>query len=139
MHFKKMRGSWRVPSGISALEDENTFMPARKRQNAPNGCYSLENKLMKRPMKTKILQKTFLTLTAGFAALLTLLVSASTAFSLTFTTIDPPGSTATLALDINARGDIVGNYLTADGKTHGFLLSNGTFTTIDVPRSRPPQ
>ena len=55
------------------------------------------------------------------------------ASSLTFTTIDPPGSTGTLALDINAHGDIVGNYVTADGKTHGFLLSKGIFTTIDVP------
>jgi probable HAF family extracellular repeat protein len=53
--------------------------------------------------------------------------------SLTFSTIDPPGSMGTLALDINASGNIVGNYLTADGKAHGFLLSKGTFTTIDVP------
>ena len=111
------------------MEDIN----ASAKTDALERCHNLEKETMKRPMKTKILQKTFLTLTAGFAALLTLLVSASTAFSLTFTTIDPPGSTATLALDINARGDIVGNYLTADGKTHGFLLSNGTFTTIDVP------
>jgi uncharacterized membrane protein len=84
-------------------------------------------------MKTEILQKTFLSLTTGFAALFTLLVSASTAFSLTFTTIDPPQPTFTLALDINAPRDIVGNYVTADGKTHGFVLNKGTFTTIDVP------
>jgi hypothetical protein len=50
------------------------------------------------------------------------LIPATRASSLTFTTIDPPGSTFTLALDINASGDIVGNYVTADGRTHRFLL-----------------
>jgi probable HAF family extracellular repeat protein len=34
---------------------------------------------------------------------------------------------------INARGDIVGFYTNADGIAHGFLLSGGTFTTVDVP------
>jgi uncharacterized membrane protein len=62
-----------------------------------------------------------------------LIPSSRASSTLTFTTIDPPGSTFTLALDINAPGDIVGNYATADGRGHGFLLSKGTFTTIDVP------
>src|SRR6476646_7658418 len=53
----------------------------------------------------------------------------------TFTSFDPPGSTLTLATDINARGQIVGRYLAA-GHTHGFLRDpDGTVTTIDYPGS----
>lgn len=37
-----------------------------------------------------------------------------------FTTIDFPNSTLTIARGINANGEIVGEYRTADGKTHGF-------------------
>jgi uncharacterized membrane protein len=50
-----------------------------------------------------------------------------------FTTIDVPGASTTLALDINAGGEIVGRYAVA-GKTHGFLRSKAAeFTTIDFP------
>jgi uncharacterized membrane protein len=53
----------------------------------------------------------------------------------TFTSFDPPGSTLTLATDINARGQIVGRYLSS-GRTHGFLRDpDGTITTIDYPGS----
>jgi uncharacterized membrane protein len=41
-----------------------------------------------------------------------------------FTAIDFPGSHATLAFGINARGDIVGSYHDASGKEHGFLLNH---------------
>src|SRR5262249_11030170 len=51
----------------------------------------------------------------------------------TFTTIDFPGATRTFAFKINPSGDIVGQYLTADGVIHGYLLSGGEFTTIDFP------
>jgi uncharacterized membrane protein len=53
-----------------------------------------------------------------------------------FETIDVPvpGATATRAFGINPQGDIVGSYTEA-GVTHGYLLSNGTFTTIDYPDS----
>src|SRR5215469_5758111 len=53
----------------------------------------------------------------------------------TSTTIDFPGATKTLALDINPRGDIVGNYTLGNtaGPDHGYLLSKGEFTTIDFP------
>jgi uncharacterized membrane protein len=53
----------------------------------------------------------------------------------TLTTIDVPGSTSTLATDINSEGEIVGRYVSvADGQTHGFLRSeHGEFTTIDFP------
>ncbi|HEX9129846.1 MAG TPA: hypothetical protein VF850_11860 [Gemmatimonadaceae bacterium] len=50
-----------------------------------------------------------------------------------FTTIDVPGASTTLALDINNEGVIVGRYVVA-GKTHGFLRSKAAeFTTIDFP------
>jgi hypothetical protein len=39
-----------------------------------------------------------------------------------FTTIDFPGATFNSAIEINSRGDIVGQYTIA-GVTHGFLLS----------------
>ena len=48
-----------------------------------------------------------------------------------FTTIDVPGSTSTAA-NGNSTHEIAGEYVDADGKTHGFVLSKGVFTTIDV-------
>jgi uncharacterized membrane protein len=53
----------------------------------------------------------------------------------TFTSIDYPGESGTLALDINAGGQIVGRYIDAAGLHRGFLLSGGIFTPIDVPGS----
>ena len=50
----------------------------------------------------------------------------------TFTTIDYPGAAATLAVDINANGQIVGRFVDGSG-IHGWLLSAGTFTTINFP------
>ena len=60
-----------------------------------------------------------------------------------FTQIDFPGATDTRPVGINSRGDIVGFYcvdtavpqcgLVVNNRTHGFLLSEGKFTTIDVP------
>jgi hypothetical protein len=53
----------------------------------------------------------------------------------TFTPIDFPGATSTIALDINDVGEIVGRYMddATPPKTHGFLLSAGNFTSIDFP------
>ena len=54
-----------------------------------------------------------------------------------FTTIDFPGATFTVAFainpagEINPAGQIVGLYFDANDVGHGFLLSNGSFTTID--------
>ena len=51
----------------------------------------------------------------------------------TFTPIDVPGATVTIALDINAEGVIVGRYAMA-GQTHGFLRTPaGELVTIDFP------
>jgi uncharacterized membrane protein len=49
-----------------------------------------------------------------------------------YTTIDAPGATFTQSNDIGPSGDIVGRYTGSDGKNHGYLLHQGTFTTIDV-------
>src|SRR5947199_10140713 len=56
-----------------------------------------------------------------------------------FTTIDFPGATFTVAFAINPAGEInpawqiAGLYFDANDVGHGFLLSNGSFTTIDSP------
>jgi uncharacterized membrane protein len=39
----------------------------------------------------------------------------------------------TSAVGINFEGDIVGSYGDSSGNAHGFLLSKGRFTTINVP------
>lgn len=52
-----------------------------------------------------------------------------------FVKIDFPNASNTRANGINARGDIVGLYLDADGVGHGYLLHKGAFSTIDVPGS----
>jgi probable HAF family extracellular repeat protein len=51
----------------------------------------------------------------------------------TYSKIDFPGAAATTAAGINARGDIVGNYVDSAGVTHGLLLREGVFSTIDYP------
>jgi hypothetical protein len=52
-----------------------------------------------------------------------------------YTTLDDPNAAGfTIASGINARGQIVGSYLDASG-FHGFLLSGGKYTNIDVPNA----
>ena len=48
-------------------------------------------------------------------------------------TIDYPGATATRVFSINDAGDLVGMYVDAGQKTHGFLLKQGKFISIDFP------
>jgi hypothetical protein len=50
---------------------------------------------------------------------------------LTFTQIDVPGATITLALGINNRDQIVGIYIEESGAQHGFLLDDGLFAQLD--------
>jgi probable HAF family extracellular repeat protein len=52
-----------------------------------------------------------------------------------YATIDPPGSTYTIAEDINNKGKIVGFYEDINDQTHAFLDSGGNYTTIDPPGS----
>jgi len=51
----------------------------------------------------------------------------------TYTTFDFPGAVSTVASGINARGDIVGTYIDAGGRRHGFARRDGILTTIDYP------
>ena len=53
----------------------------------------------------------------------------------TYQTIDPPGSTYTIANSINSNGQIVGLYYDSNHVEHGFLDNNGVYTTIDPPGS----
>jgi probable HAF family extracellular repeat protein len=48
-------------------------------------------------------------------------------------TIDFPTATATLLTGMNDRGQIVGVYADANSRHHGFVLTYGHFTTLDVP------
>ncbi len=50
-----------------------------------------------------------------------------------FVPIDVPGAVFTAARAITADGRIVGFFGEPDGRQRGFLLADGTFTTIDVP------
>jgi probable HAF family extracellular repeat protein len=52
-----------------------------------------------------------------------------------FSRIDVPNASATTALGVNARGDIVGRYNDHNGVTHGFLFHQGSFSTIDFPHA----
>lgn len=56
---------------------------------------------------------------------------AAEAFS--YQKIAVPGAQETDAMGINASGDIVGSYVDGNGVTHGYLLQDGVFTTIDYP------
>ena len=50
-----------------------------------------------------------------------------------FTTIDIRGAVATQAFGINARGDIVGEYVDGTSRSHGYAIRDGDTTTIDYP------
>ncbi len=50
-----------------------------------------------------------------------------------FTTLSVPNGRFTTPLAINNSGQIVGYYDDAQGRSHGFLYSNGRYTTIDFP------
>src|ERR1051326_7888599 len=51
----------------------------------------------------------------------------------TFTQIDFPGASSTQAWGINANGDVVGGYVSANNSTHGFLRTRGEVIPIDFP------
>src|SRR6266567_4301124 len=44
-----------------------------------------------------------------------------------------PGASGTSLFDINDRGAVVGNYLTADGNLDGFVFQDGKFTDFTLP------
>jgi probable HAF family extracellular repeat protein len=49
---------------------------------------------------------------------------------------DPLGTNGTVPFGINVSGEIVGNYVDSNGVLHGFLYSNGTYTSITDPSAR---
>ena len=49
------------------------------------------------------------------------------------TLIDYPKAASTQVWAINARGEMVGMYVSADKVSHAFVLRNGQFTSIDYP------
>jgi hypothetical protein len=53
----------------------------------------------------------------------------------TISLISVPGSTSTRAIGINNYSQIVGSYTDSSGNAHGFLDTNGSFTTLDFPGS----
>jgi hypothetical protein len=47
-----------------------------------------------------------------------------------------PGAVTTYADFVNAAGAVVGSYVDADGRPHGFIRNpDGSFTTIDIPET----
>jgi hypothetical protein len=60
-------------------------------------------------------------------------MSAPAQTSYRYPQIDVPNASRTFARGINAHGDILGDYVDADGVGHDFLLRNGVFTNIAYP------
>jgi hypothetical protein len=122
--------------GKLVMKNRNiTFMSNAEQSNLANNHSESERSQIMRQM-TMFAQRVCSMLCGAFfvgAFVLTLVAIPSGASAFTFTTIDPPGATATGAYRINARGQIVGNFIDVSGTSHGFLLDKGTFTTIDVP------
>ncbi|HEY7002433.1 MAG TPA: hypothetical protein VH330_11905 [Candidatus Udaeobacter sp.] len=87
--------------------------------------------------KSNITFGTILLVVSGFSLSLAVKPARDSRHPTTFTQIDVPGASLTIANSINPRGDIVGPYFDSDGNGHSFLLSNGAFTSI-VPK-RPPR
>src|SRR6185295_12720771 len=69
---------------------------------------------------------------AVFAAVLVFLSTTEAAGPYSFSTLDAPAGSLTVACGIDIVGRIVGYYEDGTG-THGFLLNNGGFSTIDFP------
>ena len=62
-----------------------------------------------------------------------LAASPVSAITYTFNDVKVPGSFSTSALGINTPGQVVGWFTNSVGGFHGFLLSNGSYTTLDYP------
>jgi len=55
-----------------------------------------------------------------------------------FISIDPTGSTATVAQGINDKGEVVGAYIDSGKVQHGFLFNGKQYTNLDVPNHTSP-
>lgn len=56
-----------------------------------------------------------------------------------FTPIDFPLTNVTITWGINDAGDVAGYYYDANGVDHGFILSGGTFSAVEVAGARGTQ
>ena len=72
----------------------------------------------------------------GLVALVTLQLTAQAPVAYSVTPIQYPGSSATTASSIDITGRVVGFYVDGAGATLGFLLTNGTYSTIRYPGAR---
>lgn len=68
----------------------------------------------------------------AFSLLLGVALSAP-ASGQTYTTIGPSAAVFSIAVDINDSGEVVGRWADPTGINHGFLFSNGSYTSFDVP------
>ena len=82
-----------------------------------------------------MLHKKYLPLGISLVAILIVGLPRNAASQGTFVTLDFPlaGVTDTEAVGINPSGVIVGRYVDSGHVTHGFVLENGTYTSIDFP------
>jgi hypothetical protein len=69
----------------------------------------------------------------GLGAVLLLAGVSSGGSTFQFTSINFPGAVLTRAEGINPGGEVVGDYVDASGKRHGFLKSGGNFISINYP------
>jgi probable HAF family extracellular repeat protein len=80
------------------------------------------------------MHRSLLSAVLSLTVLLGTLVAAQDA-SYTFTPIDVPGASATLAYGVNNKGQIVGYYsLPGQYAWHGFLYTPGVFTPFNLIR-----
>ena len=82
-------------------------------------------------MKT-IAARFFASLVLGVLAL-SVLSGAQAQTEYSYLRFDVPNGSQTFARGINARGDIIGSYVDADGIGHDFLLHNRVYTNVDYP------
>jgi uncharacterized membrane protein len=80
----------------------------------------------------KIRARLLPSITFGILAF-TLLSVAQAQTEYSYLKIDVPNGSQTFVRGINARGDILGSYLDADGVGHDFLFHNGVYANIDYP------
>ena len=103
------------------IQFKATILSNAEQSNLANNHLESERSQIVRQM-TMFAQRVCSMLGAFFvgAFVLTLVAIPSGASAFTFTTIDVPGATATIAFGINNRGQIVGLYADVSGALHGF-------------------
>src|SRR5215467_6886668 len=129
--------TWIIPASMALAGRQLTRHPARRKWSLDLDSWTVQDVALRRPFPSsgrgglKAMGRYL-----NFLGLVFCLVlgqaSAALAADYEFTTIDFPGAHFSETLGINNVGEVVGAYGAA-GPEHGFLLSRGTFSTIDVP------